>query len=100
VPVTIISGWLDSVAGMRRALRLAEAAIRLYIQGLMALLDDEGVHAKLGPEHFVHYRLLMEILSLPDGSVIEKQEITRSHLPTLGEKFGKWINRYRRGKIQ
>ena len=81
-------------AEQRKALALADRAIQVYMQYAMAVLDDEGVHMKIGPSHFVHYRLTMELRRLPDAEIIEEHVINRSPLPTLGEKFGRWLNRF------
>jgi hypothetical protein len=87
----------DAVGGMSEAdkgsaVALARAAVHLYIQHLMAMLDDEGVHMKMGDSYFLHYRLVLEVLRLLDGEVVNEYVVNRSPLPTLGEKYGKWLN--------
>lgn len=94
---TIRSKPYEDVAAMsekdlQSALVLARSAVHFYIQHLMAMLDDAGVHMKMGESHFLHYRLTAEVFRISDGAIVEERVVNRFPLPTLGGKYGKWLN--------
>jgi hypothetical protein len=88
----------DAIASMSpeqrlAACKLAEATVDRFIQLLLTLLAGTGVDQRLGEQHAVCFRLVMEILRVDTHEIVHEEILNRDGAKFFGDYWGRWLNR-------
>lgn len=87
----------DAVAAMSpdqriAACELAEATVDRFIQLFLTLLAGTGVDQRLGRDHAVRLRLILEVLRVDSHEVVHEEIINRDGRKFFADYWGRWIN--------
>ena len=80
-------------AARAASLELARASVDQFMQLVLALLTSGGGANRLGKEHAIRYKLIMEIIELNDYQPVLEEVINRDGEKVFSQYFGRWLNR-------
>jgi hypothetical protein len=89
----------DTVAALNpeerfAACKFAEAATDRFIQLLLTMLSGTGEDQRLGDDHAIRFKLLMEILEVETAEVVLEETINRGGEKFFADYWGRWLNRF------
>jgi hypothetical protein len=77
------------------ALDLAQASVDQFMRLLLALLTGSGTDQRLGHDHAIRYKLLMEVIALHDPDhIVHEELINRDGRKAFFDYFGRWLNHF------
>jgi hypothetical protein len=76
------------------ACKFAEAAMDRVLQLLLTMLSGTGTDQRLGDDHAIRFKLLMEILEVENAEVVSEETINRGGEKFFADYWGRWLNRF------
>jgi hypothetical protein len=77
------------------ALDLAQASVDQFMRLLLVLLTGTGTDQRLGSDHAIRYKLLMEVVAVHNPDCVAHEEIiNRTGRKAFFDYFGRWLNRF------
>jgi hypothetical protein len=74
------------------ALALAREAVQILAKQFLAILEAHGISHRLGQEHAIRFRLIMEICETADMKVVFEEVINRGGEKAFASYWGRWLH--------
>jgi hypothetical protein len=76
------------------AYKFAEAAMDRLTQLFLTMLSGAGVDQRLGNDHAIRFKLVMEILEVKNAEVVSQETINHGGERFFADYWARWLNRF------
>ena len=80
----------------KAVMELLQSGIDSFAKELLRIIGNEGLDLRMNEQESIRYRLESEVCNVDTGEVSASQIISRGGTKFLPERWGRWLNKFRR----
>jgi hypothetical protein len=83
-----------SPSDQETAFQLAQATVDRFARLFLTMISGRGFEDRIGPDHVLRFRLVMEVCDATDGDVELEVDVNRDGEKFFPDYWGRWLNRF------